>query len=457
MRPSLNRRLVLRLVAGIALVWLVASAWMAWRTLHEVDEIFDQMLVRTAASALAVMPATPTQVVGARLPDKKMIGSDPTAQRPAITLRDGRGALLMQSTEIPKLPFDRDAKRFQTVAYAQRRWRVFQRQDADHRYWIQVAAPLDERDELMRKLIAPALLALLALLVLVPPTVFVGLRGGLKPLRRLTRNLSASTTPLVPTLTNDCVPVELAPFTKAIDVLVDHLKTSLEHERRFTADAAHELRNPLAALRVELDLAGHDADAATRALHLQRSHAALDRMQRLVTQLLMLARVENLTGLDDAGPVHVVTVAEEVLRDVSERAAERGVVLSLDHDGDDLIHGSRGLLGVVVQNLLDNALRHARAHGQVNVRVEGHAERVVLEVNDDGAGFAAADAARLGERFHRPEGSLGEGSGLGLSITLAIANLHHGQLELGRSMLGGASARFILPRKVATTHSPVSL
>ena len=92
-RPSLNRRLVLRLVAGIALVWLAASAWMAWRTLHEVDEIFDQTLVRTAASVLAVMPASPAQIDAARLPDNVIIDSDPTAHRPAINLRDAHGAI----------------------------------------------------------------------------------------------------------------------------------------------------------------------------------------------------------------------------------------------------------------------------------------------------------------------------------------------------------------------------
>lgn len=245
--------------------------------------------------------------------------------------------------------------------------------------------------------------------------------------------------------------MELAPFTKTIDVLVDRLKTSLDRERRFTADAAHELRNPLAALRVELDLAGQDVGAAVRELHLQRSHVALDRMQRLVTQLLTLARVENLTELDDAGPVHLVTVAREVLRDLSERTAQRAIVLSLDHEGDDLVHGSHGLLGVLVQNLLDDALRHAREHGQVNVRIEGHTEWVTVEVNDDGTGFAAADLARVGERFHRPEGSQGEGSGLGLSIAHAIVSLHHGELKCGHSALGGAHVSFSLPRNIATT------
>lgn len=449
-RPSLNRQLVLRLVAGIAFVWFFASAWMAWRTMHEVDEIFDQMLVRTAASVFAVLPATPGQGNAARLPDKKVIGSDPTAQRPAITLRDAQGGVLIQSTEFPALDFDSGNAHFQTVSHAQRRWRVFQRHDAQKQYWIQIAAPLDERDELMRKMIAPALLALFGLLVLAPPTVFIGLRGGLKPLRRLTRSLTAGTAPLIPVLTDEQVPVELAPFTQAIDRLVERLKASLEHERRFTGDAAHELRHPLAALRLELDLAGGSDEAAERSLHLQRTHEALDRMQRLVTQLLTLARVENLTELEDAGAVHLVTVAENALRDVSERAAARAIVLSLEHDGNDLVHGSPGLLGILVHNLLDNALRHAPERGQVDVRIASHARQVTLEVHDDGAGFSGTDTARRSERFHRPEGSLGEGSGLGLSIAQAIATLHRGQLEFTRSELGGARVSFCLPRDAAT-------
>ncbi len=452
-RPSLNRRLVLRLVAGIVLVWCAAAGWLAWRSLHEVDEIFDQMLVRTAASVFAVMPEDTAGVGAVRLPDKQLVDSDDSAQRPAIVLRDARGELRVESVELPPLRFDpRDAP-LHSIVHDGRRWRVFQRWDAHHRYWIQVGAPLDERDELLRKLLAPALLALLALLVLVPPTVFAGLRSGLKPLRQLARSLSAGADPAAASLTDARVPAELAPFTEAIDKLVDRLRLSLEHERRFTADAAHELRHPLAALRLELDLAGRGDDAAERARHLQRAQDALDRMQRLVTQLLLLARVEKLAELDDAGPLRLAGVVEAALRDVSERAAARSIELSLDHDGNDFVLGSRSLLGILVQNLLDNALRHAPEHGAVNVRVGGHDEQVMLEVNDNGSGIAAADVARLGERFHRPEGSVGEGSGLGLSIAQAIARLHHGELAFGRSTLGGARVSFSLPR-AATDAAP---
>ncbi|WEN14502.1 ATP-binding protein [Rhodanobacter sp. AS-Z3] len=446
MRPSLNRRLVVRLVAGIVLVWIIAVSWIGWRSVHEVDEIFDQMLVRTTASVFAVMPVTPNQDDAVRLPHKQVVDSDPSAQRPAIVLRDAQGQLLMQSAELPALNFASGDSHFHTVTYATRRWRVFQGWDSERQYWIQVAAPLDERDELLRKLLAPTLLALLALLVLVPPTVYVGLRGGLKPLRRLTRRLSASTVPLIPALTDDQVPVELASFTRVVDQLVERLKLGLEHERRFTADAAHELRHPLATLRLELDLAGRSEDATARAQHLQRAHKALDRMQRLVTQLLLLARVEQLTELDDAGSLRLVRVAEAALREISEPAAMRSVELSLDHDGNDFVLGSAGLLGILVQNLLDNALRHTPAHGRINVRVGGSSEHVELEVNDSGTGFSTTDPASLVERFHRPEGSVGEGSGLGLSIAQAIAKLHHGQLAFERSPLGGARVRLTLPQ-----------
>jgi two-component system sensor histidine kinase QseC len=454
-RPSLNRRLVLRLLTGIVLVWCVAAGWLGWRSLHEVDEIFDQMLVRTAASVFAVMPDDVARVGTVRLPDKPLLDSDDTAQRPAIVLRDARGALLVESAELPPLRFDPGDAHFHSIVHDDRRWRVFQRWDAQHRYWVQVGAPLDERDELLRKLLAPALLALLALLVLVPPIVFAGLRSGLKPLRQLARGLSAGADPAAASLTDARVPVELAPFTEAIDQLVDRLRLSLEHERRFTADAAHELRHPLAALRLELDLAGRGDDAPGRAQHLQRAHEALDRMQRLVAQLLMLARVEKLAELDDAGPLRLVSVVEAALRDASERASARSVELSLDHDGNDFVLGSRSLLDILVQNLIDNALRHAPEHGQVNLRVGGRDEQVTLEVNDNGSGFADAAVARLGERFHRPEGSVGEGSGLGLSIARAIAKLHHGELVFGRSALGGAQVSFSLPR-VATdaAHAP---
>ena len=442
MRPSLNRRLVARLALGVLAVWLAAAGWMAWRALHEIDEIFDQMLVRTAAAVLATVPAEPTAMGSARLP-ARLLASDREAHRPTIVLRDARGRVLLDSDAFPALTPD-PSRPLHTITHEDRRWRVLQRADRAGRYSIQVAAPLDERDEMVRRMAAPALFALLGLLLLLPLIVYAGLRGGLSPLRHLTRRLAVVDALLVPVLTDARVPVELAPFTRAVDRSIERLRSALERERRFTADAAHELRHPLAALRLELDLAAH-ADAASRRKHLDRAQAALDRMQRLVGQLLLLARVEQLGELADAGALDLAELTGAALRDVSERAATRQVELSLVSSGDTHLHASRGLLGIVLNNLLDNALRHTPVHGQIDVRVSGDATGVSLIVDDSGAGFA--DPTRLGERFHRPTGSVGEGSGLGLSIVQAVTALHHGHLAFDRAPLGGARVTLELPRK----------
>ncbi|MBP1473212.1 sensor histidine kinase N-terminal domain-containing protein [Frateuria sp. MAH-13] len=441
MRPSLNRRLVARLAAGVLAVWLAAAGWMGWRALHEIDEIFDQMLVRTAAAVLATVPAEPASLRGARLPER-LIDSDRQAHRPTIVLRDAGGRVLVDSDAFPAMAPD-PARPLRTVDYHGRRWRVLERADADGRYTIQVAAPLDERDEMLRRIAAPALFALLGLLLLLPPIVYAGLRGGLSPLRQLSRRLDVADALQVPILTDARVPLELAPFTEAVDRLVERLRHALERERRFTADAAHELRHPLAALRLELDLAAR-ADADPRGHHLDRAQAALERMQRLVGQLLLLARVEQASELDDAGPLDLAELAGDALREASERAAVRQLELSLDSEGDTRLRASAGLLGIALANLLDNALRHAPVRGRIAVRVSGTAAGVRLVVDDSGSGFA--DPSRLGERFHRPAGSLGEGSGLGLSIVQAITTLHHGHLAFDRAPLGGARVTLDLPR-----------
>ena len=330
--------------------------------------------------------------------------------------------------------------------YAQRRWRVFQRWDAQHAYWIQVAAPLDERDELMRKMLRPCCWPCLRCWCWCRRRFSPACAAGLEARCADCRD-SLSVAPRRWCRADRRTRAERTGAVHRGDRPAgDRLKFSLDHERRFTADAAHELRNPLAALRLELDLAGCGADAAARTLHLQRARDALDRMERLVRQLLILARVEKLAELDDAGPLAAwrrgrgrIARSKRAWRIVFDRVVAGS-------RRRRFVHGSRGLLDILVQNLLDNALRHTPEGGRINLRVDGHADTVMLEVNDSGTGFAATDLTRLGERFHRPAASVGEGSGLGLSIAQAIADLHHGQLQFRRSALGGAQVSLILPR-----------
>ncbi|HET7656525.1 MAG TPA: ATP-binding protein, partial [Luteimonas sp.] len=332
-------------------------------------------------------------------------------------------------------------------------WRVYQRWDQAGRHWIQVAAPLHDREELLSAHLRALLLPLCGLLLLLPLATWLGLRFGLAPLRALSHAIAAQPA-RPPVLSRDDVPAELLQLTRALDALVASLDAALSRERRFTADAAHELRHPLSVLRMELDLAGTATAEAERGRHLERARAGLLRMERLVAQLLTLARVESLEEIDDAGEVVVAPLAREVLAAAGERAAPRGIALSLQvgADADAAVPGSAGLLAIALGNLVDNAIAHGRMHGLVDVLVRRDGALVELAVEDDGPGIEAADAARLGDRFLRGAGS--SGSGLGLSIAQAIAVLHGGSIAISRSSAGGARVALRLPARVSPNGHP---
>ena len=246
-----------------------------------------------------------------------------------------------------------------------------------------------------------------------------------------------------PTLSRDDVPGELLQLTRAVDALVGTLADALARERRFTADAAHELRHPLSVLQLELDLVAGATDAAARAQHLGRAREGLQRMERMVAQLLTLARVESLDAVRDAEVLSLVDLARTVVAEAAERAIPRGVELSFVAADEVRVRGSAGLLGIALHNLVDNAIGHGRSPGRVEVAVRGNGGQAEFVVEDDGPGLPDGQAGRLGERFLR---SSGGGSGLGLSIVHAIVVLHAGSLAVERSAPGGARVVVRLPR-----------
>jgi signal transduction histidine kinase len=448
-RPSLRRRLLWWVGLPLVALWLAAGAWLAQRTAHETGEMFDRELQRTAASVLAVIAAAPDRDLPPRPPGQRR--SD-DGERPEIIVRNRDGKWLVDASTLPAEPVDVRGPAFRTLQHDGERWRVYQRRDASGQYWIQVAAPLHDREELLAAHVRGLLVPLAGLLLLLPLALWLGLHSGLQPLRRVSQAIAARPAQ-TPTLTRDDVPGELLQLTRTLDALVGGLGEALARERRFTADAAHELRHPLSVLRMELDLAAVADDDASRGAHLQRARDGLVRMERLVTQLLTLARVESLDRLDDAGPLDAAALAREVVAEAGERAAPRGVGLSLCAE-PAWVRASPGLLQIALRNLLDNAIVHGRPRGEVSVAVSRLGEAVELAVEDDVAGITEARASRLGERFLPGQGS--HGSGLGLSIVQAVAALHDGTLALSRSTAGGTRAVLRLPgiRMPAATREP---
>jgi signal transduction histidine kinase len=237
------------------------------------------------------------------------------------------------------------------------------------------------------------------------------------------------------------------PLVDALNDLFGRLDRSFANERRFTGDAAHELRTPLAALKTQAQVALTSPDPERRRRALDNVVAGVDRATRLVEQLLALARLDAMLP-PSGGIVDMRELAQNGVRDLAPQADARGIRLWLEARGPEAPHvrGEGELLGLLVRNLVDNAIRYTPPGGRVRVTLWQSGDRVTLAVADSGAGVAPEARERIFDRFFRAGGEPSTGSGLGLSIAQAVVALHGGSIRAEPSAdLGGLSVVATLP------------
>jgi two-component system sensor histidine kinase QseC len=232
------------------------------------------------------------------------------------------------------------------------------------------------------------------------------------------------------------VPSEVRPLVERLNELFSRIHASVERERAFTADAAHELRTPLAAIRAQAEVARASEDDASRRRALGQVIAGCDRAARLSEQLLTLARLESGEWRERLGPCDLAVVAREVVAELAATAHTRGVALAFVASGPASVRGDAPLLHVLIRNLVDNAVRYGAAGEQVRVSLETQAAGVLLRVEDEGPGIAASERAFVLGRFRRGLGTKESGAGLGLAIVQRIAELHEASLTLAEGPHG---------------------
>lgn len=241
------------------------------------------------------------------------------------------------------------------------------------------------------------------------------------------------------------VPEEVAPLAQALNDLFARLQQAFEGERRFTADAAHELRTPLAALKIQAQVALRANNVVERNTALENVLRGVDRATRLVEQLLTLARVDPETITLGFKPVELQGLAASVMRDLEPLAHAKHIEMALEVSSACNVFGDDAQLGLLLRNLIDNAIRYTPAGGRVLVVLQSIGG-VSIEVCDTGPGIAAAERDQVLQRFYRISGSGEEGSGLGLSIVRRIAELHGAQLTLSDNPSGtGLLAKVFWP------------
>jgi two-component system sensor histidine kinase QseC len=355
-------------------------------------------------------------------------------------------------------------------------WRLFVLRDARDHQWIVVGERQDVRGDLVGKITLRSVLPDLVGLPLVGLLVWLAIGWGLRPLRRMVRRLKQRDPDKLTPLEVGDVPQELEPMVASLNRLLLQVTALLERERRFLAYAAHELRTPLAVLRIHAQNALQAPDPDDRDGALRQLEAGIDRATRVVAQLLTLARLEPDAGSRHMALVDLLALARQELAELTPLAFEHDQELALeagegeedsageevsaggggdaegkgtrggrDHGGADfrLVADAPGL-GILLQNLVSNAVQHTPPGGRIRVVLEADAEAVALRVQDSGPGVAPELRGKVFERFFRVGG--GSGAGLGLSIVARIVELHHGTITLGDSPFGGLEVWVRLPR-----------
>ncbi|MBI5861579.1 MAG: sensor histidine kinase N-terminal domain-containing protein [Rhodocyclales bacterium] len=433
-RPlSLRLRLISLTLLAVGTVWLAAAAFTYREARHAVDELLDAHL----AQAAAILVAQSLH----ELHEEEVLQTPLLhhyARKVAFQAYTANGELRLSSANAPQVPLGSNAPGFAEREIEGRRWRVFSTTVPEHQLMIHVGEIDETRGAVAQELIMHLLQPLLFALPLLALLLAFAVRRALMPLAGVTRELATRAADNLAPLSLAATPAEIAPLVSRMNELFAGITRALDNERRFTADAAHELRTPLAALKAQTQVAQAAASEAERQHALQKIVASCDRATHLVEQMLTLARLDASTP-QALQPVALRPLAEDVLSALAGEAVARDCDLVLK-EGEATIAGNPVLLRVLLRNLADNALRHAGAlHVEVAIVTAGN--ETVLSVADDGRGVSAIERERLGQRFHRlASADFSSGSGLGLSIVRRIAELHRARLEFHPGLGGRGMA-----------------
>ncbi len=425
---SLRRRLVWLLTSAVALLWLLSALVVYQRAHHEADELLDAQLAQVADTLLSIVAGGEIEHFVEELQERRR-----TPVPIAFEVwRERHGQMQRLVTSPGHGGFEAGvAPGFGEQQHQGEHWRLYAVEDDDADYRVVVGQAHAAREGLARgiglSLLLPAGLAL----PLMALAVWAGVGRSLRPVEALARQVAAlDAQALAPLDESAVLPNEIGPLRSALNALIRRVNEAFENERRFTADAAHELRTPLAALKVQAQVALRAQSSDSRQHALAQVIAGVDRMTHLVEQLLTLARVDPATQGTAPPPLDPAGVIAAVCADLLPQAERQSQTLAVEAAPGCLVAVGAAWLQIALRNLVDNALRYAGEGARIEVRLAQSGTRCAISVADDGPGASPALRAQLSARFVRGEVE-GEGCGLGLSIVARIAALSHARLELG--------------------------
>ncbi len=459
------RRALLVSIIGVTVLLLVAAGFSYRTGLVEAGELFDAKLAHSSRvlmslvdEPLADLAAHPgkagdgeTVVVNvwhgrAKGEGEALALPDGHAYETklAFQVRDARGTVLLRSDSGPGRPLAPLRPGFTDLTVDGEQWRTFTLKSPSGR-WYQSGEQAAIRQEIAEEIALGTLMPLLAALPLLALFVWFAVDWACASLKRVSDAVEQRAPDHLEAIELTEVPHEIQGIIKAVNGLLQRLDKALSRERRFTADAAHELRTPISALKVHAYNLRQSSTDDERDRSQQHLDAGIHRLERLVAQLLALSRIESGSVAPAQQTIDLTDAVQRHERDYAALGGADGKRIRLTAEPATVL-GDELVIDALVRNLLDNAVRYAPSDGVIAVRVGRDGDRAVLVVEDSGPGIPEEARQRVFDRFHRELGTGVEGSGLGLSIVAQALQLHHGEIALDASpTLGGLRATVTLP------------
>ena len=449
MNPSIRKRLLIILLGATTLVYGVSTVKTYSDGRNDINELLDAQLAQAAHALHAVsmheifeqiayekqMAILSDSGVARKLTPQVHKYEQPVAFQ--IWLQGDN--LVVRSDNAPTHPLSLVDDIFADRVIDGQTWRVYSAWNSDHSIKIHVGEQSIVRDKLADQIARQNITTYLLSLPLLALLIWLGVRHAMDPLNRIAKEVGGREFDNLKNLNIKGVPLEAKPLIVALNGLFHRLQLSFDNVRSFTGNAAHELRTPLAAIKTHAQVGRGQKDYDGAIAALEYVVDDVNRAIHLVEQMLTIARLDPESHLLKMEDLDLCDIAQEEMATMGIIALDKKVQLHLDCHCTHMVRGKSALLGTLIRNLVGNGIRYTRDHGQVRVTIVDEGNSVLMRVEDDGPGISAAEREKVFERFYRSTetNSKANGSGLGLSIVSRIIELHHGNIRLDDSSLGG--------------------
>ncbi|MFA5016548.1 MAG: sensor histidine kinase N-terminal domain-containing protein [Methylobacter sp.] len=443
---SLKTEILLRLAVPLIFFISVESVLSYFVTLYHVDVAYDRWLLDSARSLTQEIKVRDGKVIVELPPAALEIFKWDESDKTYFKIISEEQGMLTGDKFVPE-PFDVETDWTRPVYFDDEMYgepvrvvsMLIAPEHASEKVFVHVAETLNKRRNMMMDILLADLVPQMALVLLAGIYLVAGVKRGLQPLHVLADEIAQRSSRDLRPIPEQHVFLEVRALTDTINDLLERLGSAIATQQRFIANAAHQLRTPLAGLKLQVERAQREQDLPAMKPALMQIQGCADRMSHLTTQLLILARSEPINGDYELRPVDLCKLAKETCMDWVPKALQRHMELSFEGSKRALyIRGDEVLLRELLANLLDNAICYGHDQGNIIVKVQSYPSPCLI-VEDDGPGIPELEMGKVFERFYRIPGSPGDGCGLGLAIVKEIADLHKARLELNRISAAGGT------------------